>query len=170
MANDIGWLSPKMRHLFSHSPPRVAPTELQRVNLDTMTFLHNLRCPPCTRRRQRLVANKMKTNINIERGRWFGVHLRPLGLYINQDHTSQDHFCSLIDEFLTRNLDSDQPRWRVETTGSERETVAKWMRSACGPVQAFEDRSASLNTCRWAGRDLSGPNCWNSSSWIIEAN
>ena len=24
----------------------------------------------------------------------------------SQDHTSQDHFCSLIDEFLTRNLDS----------------------------------------------------------------
>ena len=42
----------------------------------------------------------------MERGRRFGVHKRPLGSSVSQDHTSQDHFCSLIDEFLTRNLDS----------------------------------------------------------------
>jgi len=73
-----------------------------------------------------------------------------------QDHTSQDHFCSLIDEFLTRNLDSDPPRWRVETTGSQRETVAEWTRSTLIPFRDIEDLSVCLSTCRGASRVLSG--------------
>ena len=92
----------------------------------------------------------------MERGRRFGVHKTPLGSSVSQDHTSQDHFCSLIDEFLTRNVDSDPPRWRVETTGSQRETVEEWTRSPRVPFHDIEDRSACLNICRLVSRVLSG--------------
>ena len=166
--SNVWWFKPKMRHFFTHSTPPVAQTELTLVNFVTMTFSHNLRCPQCTCSRGRPVRNKLKANSENQRERWVGVYLRPLGRWTIQDHTSQDHFCSLIDEFLTRNLDSDQPRWRVETTGSKRETVADWTRSIRVPFHDIEDRSACVITCRGASRVLSGKDFkFNENNWNV---
>jgi len=53
-------------------------------------------------------------------------------------------------------LRSTKPPWKVETTGSERVTVAKWMRSIHVPFHDIEDRSACFSTCRGASSVLSG--------------
>ena len=148
-------IQPQNETSLSYSTPRVAQNNLQNLNLDTMTFLHNPRCPLCTCRRKQPVENKMKKNVDIQRGRRFGVHKTPLGSSVSQDHTSQDHFCSLIDEFLTRNLDSDPPRWRVEKPGSERETVAESITSCpvsrhWGSFCLFEHLQRSQSCSDWS--------------------
>ena len=44
---------------------------------------------------------------------------------IQQDHTSQDYFCSVIDEFPVWNLEPDQPTMMSWAPGPEREKVSK---------------------------------------------
>ena len=43
----------------------------------------------------------------------------------NQDHTSQDHFCSVINEFPVWNSKSFKPRWWDKVSHPEREAVQK---------------------------------------------
>ena len=44
---------------------------------------------------------------------------------IRQDHTSQDHFCSVINEFPVWNSKSFKPRWWDKVSHPEREAVQK---------------------------------------------
>ena len=47
---------------------------------------------------------------------------------IRQDHTSQDHFCSVIDEFPVWNSEPDQPTMMSWAAGPEREEVLELSR------------------------------------------
>ena len=44
---------------------------------------------------------------------------------VSQDHTSQDHFCSVINEFPVWNSKSFKPRWWDKVSHPEREAVQK---------------------------------------------
>ena len=47
---------------------------------------------------------------------------------LRQDHTSQDHFCSVIDEFPVWNSEPDQTTMMSWATLSEREKVSEFLR------------------------------------------
>ena len=47
---------------------------------------------------------------------------------LQQDHTSQDHFCSVIDEFPVWNSEPDQPTMMSWAAGPEREEVPELSR------------------------------------------
>ena len=44
---------------------------------------------------------------------------------LSQDHTSQDHFCSVINEFPVWNSKSFKPRWWDKVSHPEREAAEK---------------------------------------------
>ena len=44
---------------------------------------------------------------------------------LSQDHTSQDHFCSMINEFPVWNSKSFKPRWWDKVSHPEREAAQK---------------------------------------------
>ena len=56
-----------------------------------------------------------------------------------QDHTSQDHFCSVIDEFPVWNSEPDQPTMMSWAAGPEREKVLELFIE----ILHIDDRSSS---------------------------
>ena len=60
-----------------------------------------------------------------------------------QDHTSQDHFCSVIDEFPVWNSEPDQPMMMSWAPASEREEVS----DLSTEIWNIDDRSSSFY--RW---------------------
>ena len=56
-----------------------------------------------------------------------------------QDHTSQDHFCSVIDEFPVWNSEPDQPTMMSWAAAPEREEVSELSTE----VGYIDDRSSS---------------------------
>ena len=58
-----------------------------------------------------------------------------------QDHTSQDHFCSVIDEFPVWNSEPDQPTMMSSAAAPEREEVSE----LSAEVWYIDDRSSSFH-------------------------
>ena len=58
-----------------------------------------------------------------------------------QDHTSQDHFCSVIDEFPVWNSEPDQPTMMSWAAAPEREEVSELSTE----VGYIDDRSSSCH-------------------------
>ena len=56
-----------------------------------------------------------------------------------QDHTSQDHFCSVIDEFPVWNSEPDQPTMMSWAAAPEREEVSELSTE----IGYIDDRSSS---------------------------
>ena len=95
---------------------------------------------------------KMKV---VQQSDFFSMSLfesRQVGIFfhtrIRQDHTSQDHFCSVIDEFPVWNSEPINPRWWVEQVPL---SVKRWQSSP--EIRHIDDRSLSF-TGEWR-RDLS---------------
>ena len=66
---------------------------------------------------------------------------------LQQDHTSQDHFCSVIDEFPVWNSEPDQPTMMSWAAGPEREEVLELSLE----ILHIDDRSSSYH------RRMEGP-------------
>ena len=59
----------------------------------------------------------------------------------DQDHTSQDHFCSVIDEFPVWNSEPDQPTMMSWATVLEREKALELLMK----ISCIDDRSSSFD-------------------------
>ena len=57
-----------------------------------------------------------------------------LAYFLHQDHTSQDHFCSVIDEFPVWNSEPDQPTMMSWATVPEREEVPELLLVEIGNI------------------------------------
>ena len=83
----------------------------------------------------------LTTTILFSKSFCFSVWYSTYDLYIvDQDHTSQDHFCSVIDEFPVWNSEPDQPTMMSWAAAPEREEVSELSTE----IWDIDDRSSSF--------------------------